>query len=76
MPAYLSLRTGAPAVPLSCVAVEGGRYLARFQPAILPLGEGDEAVAALTERYLEAIGDEVRARPELWFWLHRRWAMD
>jgi KDO2-lipid IV(A) lauroyltransferase len=76
VPAYLSLRSGAPAVPLSCVAVEGGRYLARFQPAILPSGEGDEAVAALTQRYLEAIGREVRERPELWFWLHRRWAMD
>jgi KDO2-lipid IV(A) lauroyltransferase len=76
VPAYLSLRSGAPAVPVSCVAVEGGRYLVRFLPPILPAGEGDEAVAALTERYLEAIGDEVRARPELWFWLHRRWAMD
>jgi KDO2-lipid IV(A) lauroyltransferase len=76
VPAYLSLRSGAPAVPVSCVAVEGGRYLVRFGPPILPSGEGDEAVAALTERYLEAIGREVRARPELWFWLHRRWAMD
>jgi KDO2-lipid IV(A) lauroyltransferase len=76
VPAYLSLRSGAPAVPAACVAIEGGRYRLRFRPPILPAGEGDEAVAALTGRYLEAIGSEVRARPELWFWLHRRWAMD
>jgi KDO2-lipid IV(A) lauroyltransferase len=32
-----------------------------------------EAVRALTARHTELLEREVRARPESWFWLHKRW---
>lgn len=73
--ARMSLRTGAPVVPLSVYPEPGGRYRVVVRPAILPpAGEsGDEAVLALTRRYLETAEEDIRARPELWLWMHRRW---
>jgi KDO2-lipid IV(A) lauroyltransferase len=79
LPAALSLRTGAPAVPTFAWPEERGRYRVELGEPILPDGEGgdgDEAVAALTARYLAALEAEIRRRPEQWLWLHRRWRMD
>ncbi len=71
--AILSLRTGAPVVHLTCVPAPGGRYRVRLRPPIEPEGEGPDAEAALTRRYMEEIERDVRRRPELWLWMHRRW---
>ncbi len=66
--ARLSLRTGAAVVPITCYPEPRGRYRIVVRPAILPLeGEdGDEAVAALTRRYLEVAEEDIRAHPEMW----------
>ena len=71
--ARVSLRTGAPVVPLFGFFRSGGRYRVRFHPPIWPQGDGDEAVAALTARYLAVVEAEVRERPAEWLWLHDRW---
>lgn len=73
--ARLSLRTGAAVVPIAAYPEPGGRYRIVVRPAILPPeGEkGDEAVAALTRRYLETAEEDIRAHPEMWLWMHRRW---
>jgi KDO2-lipid IV(A) lauroyltransferase len=72
--ARLSLRTGAAVVPITAYPEPGGRYRIVVRPAILPEGEdGDEAVAALTRRYLEVAEEDIRAHPEMWLWMHRRW---
>lgn len=73
--ARLSLRTGAAVVPITCYPEPGGRYRIVVRPAILPPeGEnGDEAVGALTRRYLEVAEEDIRAHPEMWLWMHRRW---
>ncbi|MEM7480898.1 MAG: lysophospholipid acyltransferase family protein [Acidobacteriota bacterium] len=74
--AQLSIRTGAPVVPLFCQPLPGGRYELRFEPAIHPpaaAARGEEAYAALTLRYLAVLEDEIRKTPELWLWAHRRW---
>lgn len=76
LPASLSLRIGAPAVPVFAYPEAAGRYRVVAQPAILPEGEGEEAVAALTARYLAVIEERIRARPAQWLWMHRRWRLD
>lgn len=77
LPAALSLRTGAPAVPTFAWPEARGRYRVELGEPILPPDDaGDEAVAALTARYLAVLEAEIRRRPEQWLWLHRRWRMD
>jgi KDO2-lipid IV(A) lauroyltransferase len=74
--ARLSLRTGAPVVPLTVYPEPGGRYRVVVRPAILPPSnpaKGDEAALALTRRYLEVAEEDIRAHPEMWLWMHRRW---
>jgi len=73
--ARLSLRTGAAVVPISAFPEPNGRYRVVVRPPILPPEgeEGDEAVAALTRRYLEVAEEDIRAHPEMWLWMHRRW---
>jgi KDO2-lipid IV(A) lauroyltransferase len=77
LPASLSLRTGAPAVPMFAWPEPGGRYRVEVQEAIAPPegGAGDEAVAALTARYLAVLERAIRSHPEQWLWAHRRWRM-
>jgi KDO2-lipid IV(A) lauroyltransferase len=73
--ARLSLRGGAPVVPLTVYPEPGGRYRVVVRPPILPPeGEsGDEAILALTRRYLEVAEEDIRAHPAMWLWMHRRW---
>ena len=72
--ARLTLKTGAPIVPLFGHLAPGGTYRVEFQAPIEPLeGTGDEAVEELTRRCLARVEEQIRARPEHWLWLHRRW---
>jgi KDO2-lipid IV(A) lauroyltransferase len=77
LPAALSLRTGAPAVPIFGWPEARGLYRVELGEPILPVeGSGEEAVAALTARYLAVLEAEIRRRPEQWLWMHRRWRLD
>jgi KDO2-lipid IV(A) lauroyltransferase len=79
LPASLSLRTGAPAVPIFAWPQPGGRYRVEVGEAILPPERGDDeeaAVATLTARYLAVLEGEIRRHPEQWLWMHRRWRLD
>jgi Kdo2-lipid IVA lauroyltransferase/acyltransferase len=74
--ARLSLRTGAAVVPVAAFPEPEGRYRFVAKPAILPPENGtddEETVAALTRRYLETAEEDIRAHPEMWLWMHRRW---
>ncbi|HEX5760629.1 MAG TPA: lysophospholipid acyltransferase family protein [Thermoanaerobaculia bacterium] len=71
--ARLSLRTGAPVVPVAVIPAPSGRYRFVVRPAIFPEGEGEGAVAALTRRYLAVAEEQIRQHPEMWLWMHRRW---
>lgn len=74
-PAILSLRTGAPIVPVSIRRVEGARHLAELLPALEAPRTGDRArdVQELTARMSAVFEALIRERPEPWLWLHRRW---
>lgn len=71
--ARLALRYGTPAVPIFCYPEPNGRYRIEVRPAIRPEESGDDAVAALTSRYVEATEVEIRRHPEMWLWMHNRW---
>jgi KDO2-lipid IV(A) lauroyltransferase len=122
--ARLSLRSGAPVVPVFAYPEPRGRYRIVIRPPILPAdlapaptapapptlstpptpptplisadelpadssaqsraespadssadfpAESPELVAALTRRYIEVIEREIRDRPHMWLWMHRRW---
>lgn len=77
LPAYLSLWAGASVVPVFVVP-EGDRYRVTARPAIEPEEYGveaatREAIARLTQRYLDLIEAEIRRQPERWVWFYRRW---
>ncbi|HEV2106475.1 MAG TPA: lysophospholipid acyltransferase family protein, partial [Candidatus Eisenbacteria bacterium] len=74
-PARLSLASGAPIVFGACTRAPDGRHELRIHPPLVPEGDArdPEAVRALTARHVALLEGVVRARPEAWFWLHRRW---
>lgn len=73
-PARLALQTGAPIVFGTIRRRPDGRHRIDVDPPHAPGGPADEAgVVALTAWHAARLEREVRAAPEHWFWLHRRW---
>lgn len=69
--AVISLRTGAPVVPVFIRREAGGRHLVEFSPAVPPPPDG--SVESYTTAFNQRIEDVVRQAPEQWFWMHDRW---
>ena len=73
-PARMSLRTGAPIVMGFAVRRPDGRFDLQVEgPLGLAEPEAPDAVLRLTAIHAALLEARVRAHPELWFWLHRRW---
>jgi KDO2-lipid IV(A) lauroyltransferase len=73
--AVLALKTRTPVVPAFIHRLPDGGHELVLEPEI-PLvitGDLDHDIAANTARFTEAIERQVRAHPEQWFWVHRRW---
>jgi KDO2-lipid IV(A) lauroyltransferase len=74
-PALFALRTGAPIIP--CFIVREGieRHRVAFEEPIRATPSGDEAadIQGYTQQYTAALERYVRAYPDHWFWVHRRW---
>ena len=73
-PALFAIRSGAPIVP-TFVAREGTRHRLIIEPALYPIPASDEedVVRDLTQRYTDRLAAHIRARPQEYFWPHRRW---
>ncbi|HRZ87840.1 MAG TPA: lysophospholipid acyltransferase family protein, partial [bacterium] len=73
-PAYFAARTGAPVVP-TFIVQKGERYTVVFEKPIAPdLSKPvDEEVSRITQAYTAVIERYVRAYPDQWFWMHKRW---
>jgi KDO2-lipid IV(A) lauroyltransferase len=72
--AVLSIRTGAPAVPVFCVPEEGGlRYQVHCLPPIPASLSPDGATGPLTQAMTDAMELEVRRYPGKWLWMYKRW---
>ena len=74
-PAVLSLRSGAPIVPVFAPKMPDGRYMATAYPAIdfTPSPDREKDTLDLTALVTQAIEREVRSNPSQWLWLHDRW---
>jgi len=74
--ARIALRTDAAVVPgfLSWDS-DIRKYRLRFEPAVELARTGDEEADVIenTARFTRVIEDYVRAHPEQWLWVHKRW---
>ena len=77
-PAELSIKLGAPALSGFMVREAYGKWRVEVGPPIFPpegVAKSDQLRVArdLTQLYTRRIEDHVRAHPEDWAWMHRRW---
>ena len=74
--ATLALRTGAPVVPGFLIwEAAQKRYRLQFDPAVelIETGDSKHDIEENTARFMKIIEHKVRAYPEQWLWIHRRW---
>jgi KDO2-lipid IV(A) lauroyltransferase len=69
--ALLSLRTGAPVVPVFIRRLPGGRHRVEIEAPVGLPADGD--VGSYTAAFNRAIEGAIRRAPEQWFWMHQRW---
>lgn len=75
--AVLAMRTGAAVIPAFSLPLNDGRYRLIYEPPlVLPSADNPEAVRDLTQRCTKVLEKYVRAHPERWLWMHRRWRED
>ena len=74
-PALLALKVGAVLLPASIERLKGSRFRITLHSPIelTPSGDTNRDVYTLTRAINDAIEKCVRARPEQWLWIHRRW---
>ncbi len=74
-PARLSLKTGAPIIPVFIERVSAGRHRIVYGKAIQPqrLGTLEEDVRRMTQAAMRQLEEAIRQRPDHWLWLHKRW---
>jgi KDO2-lipid IV(A) lauroyltransferase len=74
--ARLAMRTGAAVLPSYMYWDEDlRRHRLRFEPAVelARTGEEEADVRENTARFTHALEQFVRAHPEQWLWMHKRW---
>ncbi len=72
--AVLAAYTGAPVMPVFVHREHDGRHRIRVLPPLEPpAGREPESLRDATQSYTRVIEAQVRAHPEQWIWLHRRW---
>ncbi len=73
--ARLALKTGAMVLPCRAVMTGDLRYRVIYDAPIDPstFGSSDEAVRNLTQAMTDITEAWIRANPDQWLWMHRRW---
>lgn len=73
-PAALALKYGAPIYHAFAERQHDATYLAPISPIPMDdLQNTREGIVELTRRHVKVLEDQIRKRPELWSWQHRRW---
>ena len=73
--ARLSLKYGAPIIPMSVVREKGVRFTVTIGAPLAfdPVGDTAADTLALTQLINDRLEADIRAHPDQWLWLHRRW---
>ncbi len=73
--AQLALKHGHAILPASMVRHPGPRFEVVIHPPVELEDSGDRRadIAAATRRLNDILGGFIRAHPEQWLWIHRRW---
>ncbi len=72
--AMLSAQNATPVLPAFITRLPDGRHRVRLgDPLPPPADTGDDAIRRATQAYTAIIERAVRAQPDQWIWLHRRW---
>ncbi len=73
--AAMALRLGCPVIPSYVERLGPARFRVTCEPPLTLPDTGDRTadIAALTQMVNDTIERWVRAKPESWLWLHRRW---
>ena len=73
--AIIAMATGAPVMPATSWREPDGSHVLRFSEPIAPVESDDsnEAIRLNTRAYNAALERLILARPEQWYWVHRRW---
>ncbi|MFO7536240.1 MAG: lysophospholipid acyltransferase family protein [Kiritimatiellia bacterium] len=69
--ALLSVRTGAPIVPVFSLTLPDGSYRGYVGPVLRPGADGN--AMELNQRIADSFEAEIRKHPEQWLWMYRRW---
>lgn len=74
-PAVLSIKFGAPIVPMFTWRTGSGRHVViATEPVEPPEGtDREDAVRDLTARITARLEEAIRAHPDQWLWMHQRW---
>ncbi len=74
-PSRLAVKYGVPVVFMATRRAGPGRFRVEVHPplSIEPGQDTETATTELTRQITALIEAEVRANPEQWFWMHRRW---
>jgi len=73
--AIIAMATGAPVMPATSWREPDGRHVLRFSEPLAAVDSDDsnEAIRLNTRAYNAALERLILARPEQWYWVHRRW---
>jgi len=73
--AVLSYSTGAAILPLFCQPTQKGMYRIVYGPELVLEKTDDKKqdIIRWTEACEKMLEDKIRAYPEAWMWIHRRW---
>lgn len=73
--AVMVRKTKAPVIPVYDLRVNGDEHRVIIDKPIAfeDLGDKDETLKHMTQKYTNYIEEVVRKHPEQWMWVHRRW---
>ena len=74
-PAVFALKTGAPVLFGSAIRLPKGRHIVESHILYFDhlKGLSPENIKVVTQAYTRLLEDAIRAHPDHWFWMHRRW---